>query len=336
MGETISIIPLIKKEEIKTEVNKNPNDDNKYKDFNIKLRNPILKINIHTSYIHCLTILNDGRLVSGSYDQSIIIYNKITIRPDLTIKEQDSPILCITTLSSGILATGSNNIKLYNIKRDNYELLQTISYHIHSVTKIVELNNKNLISCSSDHSVIFYFKDKSEYKKDYKVPTNGGSYAVIQTKDNEICYFCYDICFFDLLERKIKSTIRNINHLRSSRLSLIMLNKDLLLIPGENKMSIINVNNYRLVRVIDVQGSGFIVGATMLNETILLTSDYSKDIRQWRIEGDNLIPTYKRENAHDGMINVLLSLGNGYFASGSYDKSIKIWWQKKFWNYINY
>ena len=58
---------------------------------------------------------------------------------------------------------------------------------------------------------------------------------------------------------------------------------------------------------------------------MLLTGDESKVIRQWKIDGDNLILISKNEKAHDGNINVLLNLGDGHIASGSDDKTIKIW-----------
>ena len=51
--------------------------------------------------------MNDGRLVSGSDDKSIIIYNKTTYKPDIIIKEHKDYITCITKLSSGILASCS-------------------------------------------------------------------------------------------------------------------------------------------------------------------------------------------------------------------------------------
>ena len=63
----------------------------------------------------------------------------------------------------------------------------------------------------------------------------------------------------------------------------------------------------------------------MLNENMLLTGDYSKIIRQWKIEEDNLILVSKKENVHDDCVNVLLNIGNGFIASGSNDKTIKIW-----------
>ena len=63
----------------------------------------------------------------------------------------------------------------------------------------------------------------------------------------------------------------------------------------------------------------------MLNKNMLLTGDYVNNIRQWRIEGDNLILISKKEKAHDYGITNLLNLGNGHIASGSFDKTIKIW-----------
>ena len=63
----------------------------------------------------------------------------------------------------------------------------------------------------------------------------------------------------------------------------------------------------------------------MLNKNMILTGDNAKVIRQWKIEGDNLVLISKKENAHDSEIYALINMGNGYIASGSKDNSIKIW-----------
>jgi len=281
--------------------------------------------------VNCLTILKDGRLVSGSDDKSIIIYNKETYKPDLIIKEHNSPIYCITTLNSGILASCSfdKTIKLFNIKDKEYNILQTLNYHQGSVRKIIELKNKSLVSCSDDNSIIFYNKDNNnKYIKDYYISTNGGCSSVIQTKENEICYSEEEndsICFYDLNQRKIKSLLNNINKKNNCNEWFIMINKDLLIIPGENKISIINVNKYNIVRIIDINGSGWICGICMLNENILFTGDWNEIIKEWKIEGDNLILISQKEKAHNNDINYLINIGNGHIASASSDKTIKIW-----------
>ena len=63
----------------------------------------------------------------------------------------------------------------------------------------------------------------------------------------------------------------------------------------------------------------------MLYKNMLLTGDCSYTLRQWKIEGDNLILVSKKEKVHDNNISVLLNMGNGFIASGSYDNTIKIW-----------
>ena len=104
-----------------------------------------------------------------------------------------------------------------------------------------------------------------------------------------------------------------------------MISKELLLIPGINKISIININEYELIRIIDVTNSSNIAGTCIINENILFTGNKNGIIRQWKIEGDNLNLISIKENAHNDTIYSLINIGNGYFASGSFDKSIKIW-----------
>ena len=334
-NKDIKIIYNIKEEQINNMIYKFKNFGNivikdLYDDYKIDIKNPIHKLTNHTSCVYCLCILNDGRLVSGSGDNSIIIYNKITYQPDIIIKEHNNTICCIIQLSSGIIASCSydKTIKLFNINGMKYEILQTLNYHSNYVYKIIELKNKNLVSCSYDSSIIFYIKDNNEYKQDYKISTDGYCYSIIQTNDNEICYSVSNgnrICFYDLLERKIKASISDISKYNGRKEWFIMIKKDLLLIPGNNIISIINTEQYKLVRKIEVPDSNWICGVCMLNENMLLTGDYSKIIRQWKIEEDNLILVSKKENAHDNTINVLLNIGNGFIASGSDDKTIKIW-----------
>ena len=104
-----------------------------------------------------------------------------------------------------------------------------------------------------------------------------------------------------------------------------MISKDLLFISGFNKISIIDINYYELIKEIEVPNSGWIRSACLLNENIILTGDDKSIIREWKIEGDNLILISTKEKAHNSEINSLLNMGNGYIASGSSDKLIKIW-----------
>ena len=321
----------IKLLENKLNKNKSNSKNNLYNNFNINLKEPIHILTNHKKNVRSLSILKDGRLASGSDDASIIIYNKITYQPDLIIKEHYDWINYITTLSSGILASCSSDktIKLFNIKDFKYETLQTLNSHTSYVCKIIELKNKSLVSCSGDKSIIFYNKNNNNnYIQDSKLNTNNYCRSVIETKDNEICYSeskNNTIYFFNLPQKKIILKLNDINTNGYDNEGFIMMNKELLLIPGINKISIININDYKLIRTIDVANSNNIVGICMLNENILLSGDGKGIIRQWKIEGDNLNLFSIKENAHNNTIYSLINIGDGHIASGSLDKSIKIW-----------
>ena len=137
------------------------------------------------------------------------------------------------------------------------------------------------------------------------------------------------ICFYDINERKIKSSISNIS---ISGSPFIMISKDLLFIPGLNIISLININYYELIRKIKIPdykigiiSYGSINGVCMLNKNTLLTGHEKGIIREWKIEEDNLVFISKKENAHKSYINTLLNIGNGHISSGSEDSLIKIW-----------
>ena len=167
-----------------------------------------------------------------------------------------------------------------------------------------------------------------QYKKDNKkIKTNGLCSSVIETKENEICYSEQNnnrICFYTYGNMKINAYINNINKRNSIDEWLIMITEDLLAIPGENIISIIDVNKYILVKIVNTD-SNWIFGSCMLNKNMLITGDRNRMLKQWKIEGDNLILISQKENAHKGDINTLLNLRNGNIASGSDGGEIIIW-----------
>ena len=268
--------------------------------------------------------------MTGSQDNSIIIYNNKTFKRDIIIREHNNFIYCLKQLSSGILASGSvdKKINLYNINGNEYNLIQTLTYHIDALTKIIELNNTKLVSCSSDKSIIFYYKYNNEYIKDYKTKTNGYNGEIIHIKENEICFIESDnnaICFFDLLERKVITRIIHLALAYTVVESLLLISKDLLLATGTNKLTIININYHKVQRAIEVSGSDCIYTACLLNEYILLTADSNHRIMQWKIGDDNLKLISKKENAHDSGVYTINKLGNGLIASGDCEGTVKVW-----------
>ena len=288
------------------------------------------ELKYHTEPIFCTVSLKDGRFATGSKDKTIIVFNNKTFKPDLTIKEHNGVVVNMIELSTGELASCSEDktIKIYDVGLKTYRVIQTLKDHTGWVSKIIELKNKQLVSCSKDKTLIFYNKDKDgiKYKKDYSITTNGWNGPVIQTKDNEIFYYESNedtICFYDLDKKKIVKTMSNITVTAFN--SLLMLTRDLLLICRYNKITIMNVNTYTIVRNINVPDSDWISSVVRFTKDQIVTADENKRIILWKIEGDNLRMITKNSTAHDGCIFSLTKLPNGTILSGGLDCSAKIW-----------
>ena len=293
-------------------------------------KNPKHVLQYHTEPIFCSAVLKDGRIATGSKDKEIIVFNNKTFKPDLTIKEHNGVVVNMIELSTGYLASCSEDktIKIYDVGLKTYKVIQTLKDHTGWVSKIIELNNKQLVSCSKDKTLIFYNKDKDgiKYKKDFSITTNGWNGPVIQTKDNEICYYESNedtICFYDFIKKKTNKTMSNITVTAFN--SLLMLTKELLLICRYNKITVMNVYTYNIVRSIDVPNSDWISSVIRFNKDQIVTADENKRIILWKIEGDNLRMITKNDKAHDGCIFSLTKLPNGTILTGGLDCSAKIW-----------
>ena len=293
-------------------------------------KNPKHVLQYHTEPIFCTAVLKDGRIATGSKDKEIIVFNNKTFKPDLTIKEHSGVVVNMIELSTGYLASCSEDktIKIYDVGLKTYKVIQTLKDHTGWVSKIIELNNKQLVSCSKDKTLIFYNKDKDgiKYKKDFSITTNGWNGPVIQTKDNEIFYYESNedtICFYDFIKKKTNKTMSNITVTAFN--SLLMLTKELLLICRYNKITVMNVYTYNIVRSIDVPDSDWISSVIRFNKDQIVTADENKRIILWKIEGDNLRMITKNDKAHDGCIFSLTKLPNGTILTGGLDCSAKIW-----------
>ena len=104
-----------------------------------------------------------------------------------------------------------------------------------------------------------------------------------------------------------------------------MRNNDLLLIGRNFMIYIINVNEYKKIRQIDIPNGGFLSATCKLNYNIIIIGDENGSLMKWRIEKDNIILISKKENAHNEHIFAILNLFNRHIVTSSRDNTIKIW-----------
>ena len=308
--------------------NYNNNNNNK-KSLNLSEITEIKKITEHSNYITALTILSDGRLVSGSFDKSINIYNKDTFNLDIKIKNaHEFEISSFEILPENILISASYDvhIKLWKIEQNSYKNIKTIfDAHDDEISKIIYIKRKNLLcSCSKDQSIKFW-NSKGLLVKNLDKQNFGRFVTIFELLNgilvsNSLWGF---LIFWDI-DNDYKEIFTMKDIYIYNRNSIFQI--DNFLILGETKsIKIIDVNNYQIVNQInDLQNLGIplcFLNVEGKNEEIVFGNDKSELVH---INFKNYVLINKRK-VHDERINVIINKPNeNLLITCSNDKSIKL------------
>ena len=301
------------------------------KKINLQNLNNILTLNTHSSFITILKKLSDNRLLSSSIDSIIIIYNKITFKPEIIIKEHKNTIYYIELLKKkNFIASCSKDltIKIFEIFQFTYKLIHTLLAHTESVYKVIELKNENLLSCSFDKTIKLWKKKENNYFN-INLINNNFAFNILEIKENIIVYDDVSnmkINFYDLNNNLLLTTLNFIYVIYfniGNRFCLI--NENILLYFGyNNTIYIIDINKYEIKNIITYNDS-YIVNSYKINENEFLTGDYNGCIKHWVYENDNIKFLSCKNNIHLQYICSIVIFNSNYILTGSGDKLIKLW-----------
>ena len=337
LKEIISKITGKNVNDIKTKDN-NENKENEnlneiFKDFNIVNLTPKDILTDHGNQsINTILQLQDGRLASGGGDGNINIYNKETLKPELTISEHTKPIYDLIQLKNGNLMSCSYDDRTMNlyqlIENNKYKLLSQVKVQEkYNPRKIRELENGEIGLVAYD-SILFYLNKNNKFDEDFIITHDqnqiGQYYNMISVKPGELVISgANKIQFFELNSRKLKEIININRDIRWSYDNLLcMMNERYLCVGGQNTITIIDVYQKNIIR--EIEDKGFHNCLFKLNDNILLSGKDNGDITQWKISQTNLTLVHKKEKSHESIIYQMIHFDK-LIISCSDDYSIKIW-----------
>jgi WD40 repeat protein len=273
--------------------------------------------------------LSDGRLVSGSYDKSINVYNKETYNLDLIIKNaHEFEVSSFEILPENVLIAASYDvhIKFWKIEQHSFKNIKTIfDAHDDEISKIIYIKRKNLLcSCSKDQSIKFWNSKGLMVKCLDK--QNSGRFVTIFELSNGILVSnsLWGFLIFWDIDDNYKEIFSMKDVYIYNRNSIIQIENYLIL--GETKsIKIINVQDYQIVNQInDLFNVGIplcFVRVEGKNEEILFGNDKSELVH---INFMNYVLINKKK-VHDERINAMINLPNeNLLITCSNDKSIKL------------
>lgn len=111
----------------------------------------------HKHSVLCLILLPDGKIVSGSKDKKIKIWNKNSNNKYeciATLKEHKSCVTSLLILPDGNFASGSRDSKIiiwrYDNNKNKYKCVNTFSDHEGPINSLILLNDGRIASSSED------------------------------------------------------------------------------------------------------------------------------------------------------------------------------------------
>lgn len=164
----------------------------------------------HTDRVYCLSVMDNGNLISTSKDKKIIIWRVLEDQYLIlhTLSGHDDRVIKCFEISGDRLASSSGDaiIKIWD-KKNNYSCLKTLTGHTMVVISMIETKSKNfLISGSNDHTVRFWSTSNFECQSVIKA-SNYYWNSMIEINDKVVVGGQKEISIISINQMKVEHRI---------------------------------------------------------------------------------------------------------------------------------
>jgi len=232
-----------------------------------------------------------------------------------------------------ISASEDNTLKIYNLTKEKYDIIQVLNGHTDGVTKVIKLNNENkLISCDRKGDIKIWKFINGEYKNIKTIEAHNDSiWNLIQINK-------YELASSSLNENNIKFwTLNNfdknpiiINNIKScDTVNCLCMLDDYRLCVGCCAHKYLVIIDTKIKQILQKVEIGFYCLAIIkLNNGEILTAERNNDIdliRKYNISNEKWERNENIEKVHKEYIRGLIQLNNGIILSCGDDNEIHVW-----------
>ena len=272
----------------------------------------------HNDKIVSLIKLHTGNLASGSYDNTIRIWDLEKNECKLVIKEEGY-ILCLLEFLPNFILTGlsDNKIKLYQIN-DSYQLIHCFEGHNLWVNCLVKINDEKFASGSNDSHIIIW-----DYETRKEIITLKGhsdcilSLIILQNKN--LCSGSADNTIRIWDSEKYECLYILEGHEKWVK-CLFQLDNGLI-ISGSDDKTIKVWNNTDCIKTLTGHTHS-VRTLCQINKQNFVSGSFDGTIKIWDIKSFTIKQTLK---GHTSNVIGIVLLNDNQIASCSNDQTIKIW-----------
>ena len=208
---------------------------------------------LHTEPIWTICLLEDERIATGSEDKLIKIFNVKVGQCEITIEAHTCGITNLSLLKNGHLVSSSKDmkIKIWEITKNNYQLIKTLNEHRGYVFKTIEISCNRIVSCSNDCTLKFW-KNSVPYNCIKTVSTERGAayFQLLEMKNKKqiISGNSEEISFWNSSTYALEKTIKHNLHIPHlfDAITLIEIKDSKILIGGTYCVIVLNTKTFQV------------------------------------------------------------------------------------------
>ena len=273
----------------------------------------------HTEKVVSLIELESGNLASGSYDDTICIWDVNNGNCLNKIKEMGHIFSLLEFEKNKLLVSNSqNHINLWDLSFESSNPIYCFKGHGLWVNSLVKCNDKIFASAGNDANIIIW----DYYQRKYINYLQGHIDCIltlIKLNDGKLCSGSADLTIkiWDWGKSLCVATLKN--HKKWVK-CLCQLN-DGTLISGSDDRTINIWKDYEYVTKIK-QHSNSIRTLCQINDNYFASGSFDNSIKIWDLNNYNCVQTL---TDHIGNVIAIIKLHDNKLVSCSCDKTIKIW-----------
>ncbi|CAF1101933.1 unnamed protein product [Brachionus calyciflorus] len=286
-----------------------PQDNVQYKE--------IRKLVGHSSSIFCIKSIGQDKLLSGSSDKTIKLWDKNTGECLRTYHGHTNSIytLCLVNYEKFLSGSSDTTIKYWNINTS--ECLKTINAHEGYIYDVKLLNNKKFFSVSWDKSIKIWKLKKLEFLKSIKM---GAGILSAEKFDNKVIVGLND-GLIKILDIEKECVIKTLTGHTSYVFCLKLINKTTLASrSNDNSVKIWNIDSGNCLEETKGHSSTFNSLAVSCEDKLFIGFN-DGNIKLWNKEKNTILDIIK------GINNQICALdinNNGELFASTIDKTIII------------
>ena len=287
----------------------------------------VTTINAHKTFVQCMLILKDGRLATGSRDETIKIWNlNYRNKLDLILKGHTNSVSQIIQLkNSQVVSVDFGSLLVWNIQMHSYTLVCKIPFHLNEIqNSVAEVTKERLVTVSEYH-IVLWEKNLSSYS--IKETKDIGYQSILTLKNSDVFVAgSYDfVDFWNGNSFNLETRLTDIMCFGTN--SLFQFNDDTLLVGGETSIYTINIGNkskYQIIKVLTNYNMQYVYTFAKISDCAVMFGSDEGAIYEYNMEKDS-ITFLNDDNSHERQVDTMLRLTNRIFITGSYDGKVKIW-----------